>query len=97
MYNVKPETPLHELDSLLDTELVNIYLRGERPSEGRILFYALRWHHSLRNDQLPKSSASRVGFNRQEQEIGQEPVSWEATILAARAILETELKEITPL
>ena len=95
MYGVGPETPLPTLDRLLDTEIVNIYLRGERPAEGRILFYAMRWHHSLRNEQLPKSSASRVGFNRQEQEIGQEPVTWEATMLAARAILATNLTEIT--
>ena len=83
--NASSDAPL--VDKLLDQELVRLYLAGETPAPGRILYYAVRWDHCWTAQQLPLSTASRLGHAKTERARAEDPETWESILLAAEALL----------
>ena len=62
-YRLSSNSSAAEIDTTLDAELVRLYLSGESPGKGKVLYYAVRWHHCLPNAALPRAFASRQGHS----------------------------------
>ena len=95
-YRLSSNSSAAEIDTTLDAELVRLYLSGESPGKGKVLYYAVRWHHCLPNAALPRAFASRQGHSKVQRSQLEEPEPWQTVVLAALALLSDPSKKATP-
>ena len=96
-FSITDATPALEIDSCLDLRLDELYLQGELPGPGRLLYYALAWHHCLEHSLLPRSRAARVGHARSSRPKLTDPETWESVLLMSAALLHKRPPDISPI
>ena len=89
--------PLSVLDLRLDAEMVRLYMQGELPGKGRILFYAICWLRTIMPAQLPLSNASRIGHAKVDRQKLEQPLCWEEVVLMALWLLTTTQTLASPM
>ena len=96
-FSITDATPAQEIDSCLDMRLDEFYLQGELPGPGRLLYYAVAWHHGLEHALLPRSRAARVRHARSRRPKPTDPEARESVLLMPAALLHKLPPDISPI
>ena len=96
-HNLSATSSATAVDAALDKELATPFLKQTGLAEARQLYYATRWAWSLTNECLFLSYGSLAGFTREKRIWGNDPVSWESTMVASLTLLRSRQIEATDL
>lgn len=81
-------TKIAAVDAAMSRCLEDMFFDGDPVSNGRYMYYAIRWQYCLKDAELPLSHTALQGFIKVDRETVRDPAPWEVAVIAARQLLQ---------